>query len=79
MVRQRDGRRLILLPNLICVAGAFFLGFNGLTSVLVSNIGTYSLFRTCNVWTAEALKRSGQKMSLWSPFSFQVMGLLSDR
>ena len=41
--------------------------------------GTYSLFRTCNVWTAEALKRSGQKMSLWSPFSFQVMGLLSDR
>lgn len=39
--------------------------------------GTYSLFRTCNVWTAEALKRSGQKMSLWSPFSFQVMGLLS--
>lgn len=41
--------------------------------------GTYSLFRTCNVWTAEALKQSGQKMALWSPFSFQVMGLLNAR
>jgi uncharacterized protein (TIGR02117 family) len=38
--------------------------------------GTYSLFRTCNVWTADALKRSGQRMALWSPFSFQIMGLL---
>jgi uncharacterized protein (TIGR02117 family) len=38
--------------------------------------GTYSLFRTCNVWTADALKQSGQRMALWSPFSFQIMGLL---
>jgi len=39
--------------------------------------GTYSLFRTCNVWTAEALKSAGRPMAIWSPFSFQVMGLLS--
>ncbi|MDY0870843.1 DUF2459 domain-containing protein [Dongia rigui] len=38
--------------------------------------GVYSLFRTCNVWTADALKQSGQGMALWSPFSFQIMGLL---
>ena len=39
--------------------------------------GRYSLFRTCNVWSAELLRESGQKMALWSPFSFQVMGLLT--
>ncbi|WP_374307806.1 TIGR02117 family protein [Dongia sp.] len=41
-----------------------------------SAVGHYSLFRTCNVWTAEALQASGQRMALWSPFSFQVMGLI---
>lgn len=48
----------------------------GPTDAFYPATGTYSLFRTCNVWTAEALKRSGQSMALWSPFSFQVMGLL---
>ena len=38
--------------------------------------GTYSLFRTCNIWSAEALRSAGKPMALWSPFSFQVMGLL---
>ncbi|WP_368413180.1 TIGR02117 family protein [Dongia sp.] len=40
-------------------------------------MGRYSLFRTCNVWSAELLRESGRKMALWSPFSFQVMGLLA--
>jgi uncharacterized protein (TIGR02117 family) len=39
--------------------------------------GRYSLFRTCNVWSAEALFETGQEMGLWSPFSFQVMNNLS--
>jgi uncharacterized protein (TIGR02117 family) len=39
--------------------------------------GRYSLFRTCNVWSAEALQVAGQKMGYWSPFSFQVMSNLS--
>ncbi|MBK8160807.1 MAG: TIGR02117 family protein [Rhodospirillaceae bacterium] len=39
--------------------------------------GRYSLFRTCNVWSAELLRESGRQMALWSPFSFQVMGLLT--
>lgn len=38
--------------------------------------GRYSLFRTCNVWTAEALQAAGQPMAAWSPFSFQVMWLI---
>lgn len=38
--------------------------------------GRYSLFRTCNVWSSDALYAAGQPMSLWSPFSFQVMELI---
>lgn len=41
--------------------------------------GRYSLFRTCNVWSAEALQATGRKMALWAPFSFQVMELLTDQ
>lgn len=39
--------------------------------------GRYSLFRTCNVWSAEALHAAGQTMGFWSPFSFQIMNRLS--
>ena len=30
--------------------------------------GSYSLFFTCNTWTNSALKKSGLKASLWTPF-----------
>ena len=30
--------------------------------------GSYSLFRTCNTWSNNALKHSGQKHCLWTPF-----------
>lgn len=30
--------------------------------------GKYSLFHTCNTWTNNALKASGQKACLWTPF-----------
>ncbi len=39
--------------------------------------GRYSLFRTCNIWTLEGLRATGQGMALWAPFSFQIMGLLN--
>lgn len=38
--------------------------------------GRYSLFRTCNIWSADALHAAGQSVGLWSPFSFQLMGWL---
>ncbi|MBA3664118.1 MAG: TIGR02117 family protein [Bacteroidetes bacterium] len=31
--------------------------------------GTYSAFKTCNVWTNTCLKTIGVKVSVWSPFS----------
>jgi cation transport ATPase len=33
-----------LIPNLACVAGAFTLGFTSLASVMVTNMGTYSVY-----------------------------------
>ena len=35
----------MLWPNLFCVAGAFTLGFTSLTTVVLSNLGTYQVYR----------------------------------
>jgi cation transport ATPase len=44
--RQRVtvARGYSLIPNLACVAGAFAWGFTSLASVLVTNLGTYSVY-----------------------------------
>jgi hypothetical protein len=42
--RLRTAERMTLGPNLICVAGAFAFGFTSLTSVLVSNLGTFGVY-----------------------------------
>jgi cation transport ATPase len=49
-VAQIHRRRLLVaqgsawIPNLFCMAGAFFLGFSSLTSVAITNLGTYSTY-----------------------------------
>jgi uncharacterized protein (TIGR02117 family) len=35
--------------------------------------GTYSLFKTCNVWTGNALKEADVPIGLWTPLAFGVM------
>ena len=35
--------------------------------------GTYSIFKTCNVWTGDALKTANISMGLWTPLEFGVM------
>jgi uncharacterized protein (TIGR02117 family) len=35
--------------------------------------GTYSLFRTCNVWTNDGLKVIGRKAAVWAPFHRGVL------
>lgn len=35
--------------------------------------GSYSLFYTCNTWTNDALKRSGQKSCLWTPYDKSIL------
>ena len=49
-VRRLHRRRILtaqgssILPNLLCVGGAFFLGFSSLLTVMITNIGTYSTY-----------------------------------
>ncbi len=52
--RTREAQRLTLVPNVLCVAGAFFLGFSSLAAVIVSNLGTLGSFSVA----AEQLRRS---------------------
>jgi uncharacterized protein (TIGR02117 family) len=40
--------------------------------------GTYSLFKTCNTWTNNGLKKMGVKTALWSPFSKGLIRSLKD-
>jgi cation transport ATPase len=42
--RLRALQRLILVPNVLCVAGAFFFGATALTAVMLSNLGTLGLY-----------------------------------
>lgn len=35
--------------------------------------GSYSLFRTCNVWTNQGLKIAGVKTAVWAPFEPCIM------
>ena len=36
--------------------------------------GSYSCIKTCNTWVNTALKESGLKACLWTPFDFGLMG-----
>jgi Cu2+-exporting ATPase len=38
--RSREARQITLVPNVFCIAGAFFLGFTSLTAVVISNLAT---------------------------------------
>lgn len=40
----------------------------GVTDAFYEAKGSYSLFHTCNTWANTALKASGQKHCLWTPF-----------
>lgn len=40
----RAGRLGVIVPNLLCVAGALLFGFTGLHSVMISNLGTLGTY-----------------------------------
>ena len=42
--RLKVAHRYALIPNVLCVAGAFVWGFTSLTSVVVTNLATYSIY-----------------------------------
>jgi cation transport ATPase len=42
--RLKIARRYALIPNVLCVAGAFAWGFTSIISVIVTNLATYSIY-----------------------------------
>jgi Cu2+-exporting ATPase len=42
--RVKTDQAIVMVPNIFCVAGAFLFGFTGLTSVVVSNLGTFGVY-----------------------------------
>jgi len=38
--------------------------------------GTYHLFKTCNVWTGNALSKTGVKIGIWTPFQGGIINHL---
>ena len=46
-------------PNLFCVAGAFFLGFSSLATVLITNLGTGSTYAR----TASRIRRLKRRLA----------------
>jgi cation transport ATPase len=62
--RIRVAQGSAFIPNLFCVAGAFFLGFTSLTTVMVTNLGTYTTYArtTAAIRSLERqLARSGSR------------------
>jgi hypothetical protein len=43
--REQLHQGLTLIPNLTCVAGAVLFGFTSLPAVVISNLGTYSVYK----------------------------------
>jgi Cu2+-exporting ATPase len=59
MLRQAElHRNLILIPNLFCIAGAFLFGFTGMAAVVLSNLGTYSVYSRSRA----ALRRTERRL-----------------
>jgi Cu2+-exporting ATPase len=56
--RVRALQRLIMVPNVLCVAGAFFLGATALTAVMLSNLGTFGLYSSA-VGALQAVEPAG--------------------
>lgn len=59
--RTWEAQRFTLVPNVLCVAGAFFLGLTSLAAVIVSNLGTFGSFSVA----AEQLRRSHRIGRKW--------------
>lgn len=58
---------LLLVPNLTCVAGAFLFGFTSLVPVVVSNLGTYTVYRRSVMALRETELQLLSRQSLKAP------------
>jgi cation transport ATPase len=90
--RQRNerlarSRKISLLPNMACVAGAFFFGFTSLVVAIVSNLGTlgsytmstHSLHATRrSFWLRHRMPTRLDHRMLFKPADYQAVSSLHD-
>ncbi|MFO0912536.1 MAG: hypothetical protein U0795_06250 [Pirellulales bacterium] len=57
--REQTQKGFTVIPNLCCVAGAFMLDFTGMSSVLISNLGVWSVYRHGTSWLRKKRPAAG--------------------
>jgi P-type E1-E2 ATPase len=62
VTRVRTVHRAILIPNLLCVAGAFLLGFTSLSAVVITNLGTWAVYAGLPHRRARSDRRSAPEL-----------------
>lgn len=72
-LRPAEYRRLVRFITARFEPGGRAIPGYGAADVFYPARGRYSLFYTCNSWTADALAEAGVRVALWSPFSGGVM------
>jgi uncharacterized protein (TIGR02117 family) len=72
VLRPEEYRRLASFIRGTFGEGAPVRGYGGADAFYVAR-GGYSLFRTCNAWTGEALGAAGVRVGRWTPFPSGVM------
>jgi uncharacterized protein (TIGR02117 family) len=63
--RDEEGRLAVIPPETVNPVYG--------DSLFVNAAGTYSLFFTCNNWSAKALKQAGLETGLWTPLAWKVI------
>ena len=56
--------------NYIIIPGHHYSGTN---DGFYEGRGSYSFYKTCNVWTNQGLKAAGIKTAVWAPFAISVL------
>ena len=72
-LRPGEYRRLVRFVRATLAPGGSAIPGYGPDDSFYPGTGRYSVFRTCNVWTGEALRTAGVRMGLWTPFASDVM------
>ncbi len=67
LLRDADGAFIVVPPERVNEVYG--------DSLFLHARGTYSLFHTCNNWTAQALKQAGIRTGIWTPLAWGVLSL----
>lgn len=63
-LKQENGKAVLIDPSRYPAYGG---------DLFYEAHGAYTLFRTCNTWTNQALKKAGIKTAVWTPFDRSVL------